>query len=58
MNVFWKNKRVVVTGGADFLGSFVIPKLKERGASEIIVPEFPECNLCKKEDICRRIDRL
>jgi GDP-L-fucose synthase len=34
-NSFWQDKRVIVTGGAGFLGSFVIPKLKERGLSRV-----------------------
>ena len=29
---FWKNKRVCVTGGAGFLGSFVVDKLRQHGA--------------------------
>lgn len=35
---FWRDKRVTVTGGAGFLGSFVVDKLKERGAADIFVP--------------------
>jgi NADPH:quinone reductase-like Zn-dependent oxidoreductase len=27
---FWRSKRVVVTGGASFLGSYVVQLLKER----------------------------
>jgi len=25
---FWKNRRVLVTGGTEFLGSYVVEKLK------------------------------
>lgn len=35
---FWRDKRVIVTGGAGFLGSFVVERLRARGAGEIIVP--------------------
>jgi GDP-L-fucose synthase len=38
-NTFWRDKRVIVTGGAGFLGSFVVEKLCERHAAEIIVPD-------------------
>ena len=27
---FWNNKKIHVTGGAAFLGSFIIDKVKER----------------------------
>jgi len=33
-NTFWHDKRVIVTGGAGFLGSFVVEKLRERGAHD------------------------
>jgi GDP-L-fucose synthase len=49
----WKNKLVIVTGGAGFLGSFVIQKLKERRAAQIFVPHIEEYNLVELEDIRR-----
>jgi len=40
-----KNKTVIVTGGAGFLGRFVIKKLKERGCTDIFVPKIEEYDL-------------
>lgn len=49
-----KEKRVVVTGGSGFLGSFVVEKLKERGCNEISVPRSAEYDLVDRE-ACRRL---
>ena len=43
--VFWEKKRVTVTGGAGFLGSFVVAKLKERGCRNIFVPRSKDHDL-------------
>ena len=42
---FWDTKRVVVTGGAGFLGSFVVEKLQERGCPYIFVPRSRDYDL-------------
>lgn len=51
---FWENKKVVVTGGAGFLGSYVIEKLKERGCSNIFVPRSKDYDLVDN-DACKRL---
>ena len=53
---FWKNRRVCVTGGAGFLGSFVLEALKQRGAAEVYVPRIEEYDLVNPADIQRMYD--
>jgi GDP-L-fucose synthase len=50
---FWKDKKVVVTGGNGFLGSFVVEKLKEQGCKNIFVPRSKEYNLVELEAVKR-----
>ena len=49
-------KRICVTGGAGFLGTHLIRRLKEHGAREIFVPQFPEYDLVREADIIRMIE--
>ena len=50
---FWKDKRVIVTGGAGFLGSYVVEKLKERGCKSIFVPLVEDYDLTKEKNVIR-----
>src|SRR5258706_15917537 len=45
---FWKNRRVTVTGGNGFLGSFVVEKLRAAGCAEIFVPRSRAYDLREK----------
>jgi len=53
---FWANKRVIVTGGAGFLGSFVVEGLKARRAAQVFVPRVEHYDLVQPEDIRRMLD--
>ncbi len=50
---FWQNKRAIVTGGGGFLGSFVVEKLKERGATDIFIPRKKDYDLTQRDAIER-----
>lgn len=49
----WSDKRLVVTGGAGFLGSFVVEKLRQRGCLEPFVPRSKEYDLRDRDAIIR-----
>ncbi len=53
---FWAGKRVCVTGGSGFLGSFVQEVLRERGATDIFIPTIEEYDLTQIEDIRRMLE--
>lgn len=46
-------ERVVVTGGAGFLGSYIVEKLRERGVENIFVPRSKDYDLIRAEHIQR-----
>ena len=49
----WQDKRVVVTGGAGFLGSYVVEKVRQRGCRNVIVPRSNKCDLRDRDAIVR-----
>ena len=49
-------KRVLLTGGAGFLGSHVHLELRARGAAEVVVPRKKDYDLVQRE-ACRRVVR-
>jgi GDP-L-fucose synthase len=53
MASFWTDKRVVVTGGAGFLGSFVVEQLRAKGCRQVIVPRSRDYDLVNMEDVHR-----
>jgi len=52
---YWADKRVCVTGGDGFLGSFVQKVLVERGAHDIFIPLIDEYDLTEKDNIQRML---
>jgi GDP-L-fucose synthase len=50
---FWDSKRVVVTGGNGFLGSFVAEKLRKCGCRELFLPRSANYDLRVESDVTR-----
>jgi GDP-L-fucose synthase len=53
MSSYFSDKRIIVTGGAGFLGSYVLAGLEKRGCKNIFVPKIEDYDLVKADDIAR-----
>lgn len=58
MSTFFENRRVVVTGGAGFLGGHVTKGLRERGCKNILIPHIADYDLVSMGDIVRMYDDM
>jgi GDP-L-fucose synthase len=56
MKSWLANKRVLVTGGAGFLGKQVVAKLEERGCQKIFVPRSKDIDLARWESCTRAVE--
>jgi GDP-L-fucose synthase len=52
---YWEHKRVCVTGGAGFLGSFLTEELARRGATDVFVPLHQDYDLVCREAVDRML---
>jgi GDP-L-fucose synthase len=55
MSDYWVDRRVLVTGGAGFLGSRIVDKLRSLGCKQIDVPRRTDCDLRVEANVEARL---
>ena len=60
MTNFWNSKRIVMTGGAGFLGRHLMDRFQERGVSaeQILIPLIEAYDLTKEADCVRMYEMM
>jgi len=58
MSTFFENRRVVVTGGAGFLGGYVTEGLRARGCRNVLVPKIEDYDLVNMADMVRMYEDM
>jgi GDP-L-fucose synthase len=53
MSISYQHERILVTGGAGFLGRHVVAELRRRGANDIVVPRAKDFDLTREGDVTR-----
>jgi GDP-L-fucose synthase len=56
MSFSLQGRRVLVTGGAGFVGRVLVEKIRARGAADIFVPRRKDYDLTREEDVRRVYD--
>jgi len=58
MAEFWKNRRILVTGGTGFLGSYVVKDLADRGGAHVFAPSKADYDLRRADAVERLFAEL
>ena len=57
-NFNWSTKRVIITGGAGFVGRYIVENLRHAGCKEIVIPRKADCDLRDINNVRRLYDEV
>jgi GDP-L-fucose synthase len=53
-----KSDRILITGGAGFLGGFLVEQMKARGYTDLVIPRRREFDLTREADVIRLYEKF